>query len=84
MTETGMLALDNLIYNATIKVRESKSRFDKVEKMFYETEDKELIVNIAKELWFRKLEYRKRSDRLCELLTAKKVYQELDRKGIEL
>lgn len=84
MKETGMLALDNLIYTATIEVRKAKSRFDEIEKYFYRMEDKELLIEIAEQLRFRKSDYKKKCDRLCELLTAKKVYQELDQKGIEL
>lgn len=84
MKETGMLALDNLIYNATVAVKKAMNRFDEVEKDFYETEDKELLIDIAEQLRFRKSDYKKKCDRLLELLSAKKVYQELDAKGIEL
>lgn len=79
-----MLALDNLIYNATVAVKKAKIYFDEVEKDFYKVEDKECLIDLAEQLRYRKSDYKKKCDRLCELLSAKKVYQELDNKGIEL
>lgn len=84
MKETGKLALDNLIYEATIAVKKAKRYFDEVEKDFYEVEDKELLIDIAEQLRYRKSDYKKKCDRLWELLSAKKICQELENKGIGL
>lgn len=84
MKETGMLALDNLIYKATVDVKKAKKYFDEVEKDVYEVEDKECLIDLVEQLRYRKSDYKKKCDRLCELLSAKKVYQELENKGIEL
>ena len=76
--------LETMMFDAAKELKEATERFLDIEKRFFSYDGKENLTEIAKKVIECKKDVSNKTERYNDLLIAKRIFKEMEKKGIEL